>query len=95
MHEVPFKAFDFHGFGGKRRTVSYGWKYDFDTERVLKGEDMPPLLLSVPKIAGRIAGVDSPRLNDAFPVVGRHLAGRRARRSHFGGFLYVHKTVAG
>ena len=26
---LPFKAFEFHGFLGKRRVVSFGWRYDF------------------------------------------------------------------
>jgi hypothetical protein len=30
--ELPFKAFDFHGYEGKRRVVSHGWKYDFASE---------------------------------------------------------------
>ena len=25
---LPFKEFEFHGFTGKRRTVSFGWRYD-------------------------------------------------------------------
>jgi alkylated DNA repair dioxygenase AlkB len=63
--ELPFKAFDFHGFEGKRRTVSYGWKYDFNTERVLKGEDIPALLLPVREIAGAFAGIGPERLEQA------------------------------
>ena len=35
---LPFKAFDFHGFEGKRRTVSFGWKYDFDSQSIRKTE---------------------------------------------------------
>jgi alkylated DNA repair dioxygenase AlkB len=65
MSELPFKAFDFHGFEGKRGTVSYGWKYDFDTERVRKGEDIPPFLLSVREIAGAFAEIDPNRLEQA------------------------------
>lgn len=29
VRELPFKEFDFHGFKGKRRTVSFGWQYEF------------------------------------------------------------------
>jgi alkylated DNA repair dioxygenase AlkB len=65
MPELPFKAFDFHGFEGRRKTVSYGWKYDFDTERVRKGEDIPPFLLPVREIAGAFAGIDPDRLEQA------------------------------
>jgi alkylated DNA repair dioxygenase AlkB len=62
---LPFKAFDFHGFEGKRRTVSYGWKYDFDTERVRKGDDIPSFLLPVRALAGSFAGIDPDRLEQA------------------------------
>lgn len=65
MPELPFKAFDFHGFEGKRRTVSYGWKYDFDTERVKKGGDIPPFLVSLREIAGAFAGIDPDWLEQA------------------------------
>ena len=30
MPALPFKEFEFHGFLGKRRTVSFGWHYDFN-----------------------------------------------------------------
>jgi alkylated DNA repair dioxygenase AlkB len=41
---LPFKEFDFHGYTGKRRTVSYGWSYDFSTESLQPTEPMPPFL---------------------------------------------------
>ena len=27
--DLPFREFQFHGFEGKRRVVSFGWRYDF------------------------------------------------------------------
>jgi hypothetical protein len=27
---LPFREFEFHGFLGKRRIVSFGWRYDFN-----------------------------------------------------------------
>ena len=27
---LPFREFEFRGFLGKRRTVSFGWRYNFD-----------------------------------------------------------------
>lgn len=27
---LPFSEFEFRGFLGKRRTVSFGWRYDFN-----------------------------------------------------------------
>lgn len=32
LPQLPLKPFDFHGSEGKRRVVSYGWKYDFDAQ---------------------------------------------------------------
>ena len=29
LQELEFKPFEFHGFLGKRRIVSFGWRYDF------------------------------------------------------------------
>ena len=31
---LPFKGFEFHGHVGNRRTVSFGFSYDFDHERL-------------------------------------------------------------
>lgn len=29
IRQLAFKEFEFHGYTGKRRVVSFGWKYDF------------------------------------------------------------------
>ena len=63
--ELPFTAFDFHGFEGRRRTVSFGWKYDFDTERLHRTEDIPAMLLPLRRIAGRFAGMEPEQLEQA------------------------------
>jgi hypothetical protein len=34
LAELPFREFEFRGYVGKRRTVSFGWKYDFSQERL-------------------------------------------------------------
>jgi alkylated DNA repair dioxygenase AlkB len=41
---LPFKQFEFHGFTGKRRTVSFGWRYDFNGGGLTRTEDMPEFL---------------------------------------------------
>ena len=41
---LPFKDFEFHGFLGKRRTVSFGWRYDFNGGGFQKIEPMPDFL---------------------------------------------------
>ena len=62
---LPFKAFDFHGFEGKRRVVSFGWRYDFDTERLAPSEPMPGFLLQVRGLAAQFAGLEDERLQQA------------------------------
>lgn len=58
IHELPFRDFEFHGFTGKRRVVSFGWHYDFNDRELRKTNDIPPFLLSVRDIAGKFAGMD-------------------------------------
>jgi hypothetical protein len=29
--DLPFREFEFQGYTGKRRVVSFGWQYDFNT----------------------------------------------------------------
>jgi alkylated DNA repair dioxygenase AlkB len=57
VKELPLKEFAFHGYTGKRRTVSYGWHYDFAAERVRKAEDMPDFLLALRETAASFAGL--------------------------------------
>ena len=57
VRELPFRDFEFHGHVGKRRVVSYGWRYDFATERLLEATDIPPFLLSLREVAAAFAGV--------------------------------------
>jgi alkylated DNA repair dioxygenase AlkB len=63
--QLPLQPFDFHGFEGKRRIVSFGWKYDFDTEQVRFIGDIPPFLLPVRAIAAAFAGMETGQLQHA------------------------------
>ena len=57
VEALPFREFEFHGYTGKRRVVSYGWRYDF-TERTLeKANDIPAFLRDVRDVAARFANV--------------------------------------
>ena len=47
LAKLPIKEFEFHGFVGKRRVVSFGWKYDFSTERMHPVDPMPEFVLPV------------------------------------------------
>ncbi|WP_454855613.1 alpha-ketoglutarate-dependent dioxygenase AlkB [Rhizobium binxianense] len=63
--QLPLKPFDFHGFEGRRRVASYGWKYDFETGRLSTADPIPAILLPVRKIAAAFAGVEPDRLQQA------------------------------
>ena len=56
--ELPFKEFEFQGFRGKRRVVSFGWQYVFDGSGLRKAEDMPAFLLPLRSKAAAFAGLD-------------------------------------
>jgi len=44
---LPFKEFQFHGFEGKRRVVSFGWRYDYTEHKALPADPIPPFLREV------------------------------------------------
>jgi hypothetical protein len=45
VRELPLRDFEFQGYVGKRRVVSYGWQYDFNERMLRKTEDIPSWLL--------------------------------------------------
>jgi alkylated DNA repair dioxygenase AlkB len=57
MRSLPFKEFQFQGFVGKRRVVSYGWRYDFNERVIRKAEDIPAFLLPIRAAAAGFAGL--------------------------------------
>jgi len=62
VRALPFRDFEFHGYTGKRRVVSFGWQYDFGTETLRTANDMPDFLLSLRVVAARFAEMDPSRL---------------------------------
>jgi alkylated DNA repair dioxygenase AlkB len=57
VRELPFKEFEFHGFIGKRRTVSFGWHYDFNERSLGQADDIPSFLLTLRETAASFAGL--------------------------------------
>ena len=57
---LSFKPFEFRGYLGKRRVVSYGWQYDYSGRGLSRTEEIPPFLHDVRARAASIAGVDPP-----------------------------------
>src|SRR5690349_1360542 len=48
VRELPFQEFDFHGFKGKRRVVSFGWKYEYEGRGQLrKASAIPEFLIGL------------------------------------------------
>ena len=62
---LALREFEFHGYTGKRRVASYGWRYDFDDGALHAAEPIPPFLLPLRAAAGRFAGIDTDRLCQA------------------------------
>lgn len=62
MAPLPFKEFEFQGFLGKRRVVSFGWRYDFNGGGFHKTSAMPGFLLPLRERAARFAGLDADAL---------------------------------
>jgi alkylated DNA repair dioxygenase AlkB len=58
MAKLPFRPFEFQGFLGKRRVVSFGWRYDFNQMTIERTEDMPAFLAGLRKRAAAFAGID-------------------------------------
>lgn len=55
FQELEFKPFEFHGFLGKRRIVSFGWRYDFSGGGLQKTDDIPSFLEPVRSQAAAFA----------------------------------------
>jgi alkylated DNA repair dioxygenase AlkB len=57
LRDLPFREFEFQGYVGKRRVVSYGWQYDFNDRKLRQADDVPPFLLSLREMAAGFAEV--------------------------------------
>ena len=60
--DLPFKEFEFHGFLGKRRVVSFGLRYDFNGGGLQQAAPIPPFVLAVRERAAAFAGLAADRL---------------------------------
>jgi alkylated DNA repair dioxygenase AlkB len=63
--DLPFKEFEFHGFLGKRRVVSFGHRYDFNSGALKDAEPMPDFLLPLRERAAALAGLTQDDLQHA------------------------------
>jgi alkylated DNA repair dioxygenase AlkB len=65
MKELPFREFEFRGFLGKRRTVSFGWRYDFNVQELKDAEEIPSFLLPLRARVAEFAHLSADRLQHA------------------------------
>lgn len=62
MQPLDFRAFEFRGYLGKRRTVSFGWRYSFNDHRLSIAEPVPDFLLPLRAAAAGFAGLSPEHL---------------------------------
>src|SRR5438552_3030260 len=62
---LDFKPFEFHGYFGNRRVVSFGWHYDFAASQVQRADEIPAFLLPLRDRAARSAGIGPAALEHA------------------------------
>jgi len=65
IESLPFKPFEFHGYLGKRRIVSFGWHYDYSGRALRPSTPMPNFLEPLRARAAAVAGLDAALLQQA------------------------------
>ncbi len=68
MAELPLAPFQFHGFEGNRRTISYGWHYAFDGSGLHETAPIPDWLRPVREQAAAFAGLPADALEHALLI---------------------------
>jgi alkylated DNA repair dioxygenase AlkB len=61
LQELAFAPFRFHGHMGKRRVVSFGWRYGFGEGGLQRTEPIPGFLLPLRALVAGFAGVEPDR----------------------------------
>src|SRR5256885_7767157 len=62
---LPFKPFEFHGYLGHRRIVSYGFRYDFSGRALQTAIPIPDFLQPLRDIASSSSGIAVEALEQA------------------------------
>jgi alkylated DNA repair dioxygenase AlkB len=69
VRQLPFKEFEFHGYKGKRRTVSFGWQYEFSGRGGLKkANDIPQFILPLRAVVAEFAQIDPESLQHVLVI---------------------------
>ena len=53
IQKLQLAPFKYYKFTGKRRTVSFGWLYEFGTPDITRGKDIPEFILPLRERAGK------------------------------------------
>lgn len=62
LRELGFREFEFHGHRGRRRVVSFGFRYDFEQRSVCAAEPIPGFLLPLRDGAASFIGIAAAEL---------------------------------
>jgi alkylated DNA repair dioxygenase AlkB len=65
LDDLPFRAFDFHGFSGKRLVSHFGWRYDYGKAALEAAAPIPDFLLPLRARAAAFAGVEAEAFEQA------------------------------
>jgi alkylated DNA repair dioxygenase AlkB len=65
LESLPFKPFAFHGYLGNRRTVSFGWTYDYAGRALRASGDLPEFLAPLREKAADFARLEPSTLQQA------------------------------
>jgi alkylated DNA repair dioxygenase AlkB len=65
FRELDFREYEFHGYLGKRRVVSFGLHYDTNESTVRNSEDIPGFLLKLRQKAADFARLGTSELQQA------------------------------
>lgn len=65
---LDFQPFAFQGWYGKRETISFGWRYDFNDSRLHAAPPIPEFLLPLRERAAALAGVAPEALEQALVI---------------------------
>jgi alkylated DNA repair dioxygenase AlkB len=68
IRPLAFQPFAFQGWFGKRETISYGWRYDFNESRIYAAEAIPDFLEPLRVRAASWAGLAAAQLEQALIV---------------------------
>ena len=58
FESLAFKPFEFRGYLGKRRVVSFGWRYDYTARALEQVSEIPDFLVPLRDRAAGFAGLD-------------------------------------